>query len=43
MWDGWTDLGDTERGNRNPGSVNICRIAAALGVKPSVLFHRMGL
>lgn len=38
-----TYLGDVERGNRNVALVNICRIAAALGVKPSVLFQRMGL
>lgn len=38
-----TYLGDIERGNRNPALINICRIAAALGVKPSALFQRMGL
>ena len=38
-----TYLGDVERGNRNVALVNICRIAAALGVKPSTLFQRMGL
>ncbi len=38
-----TYLGDIERGNRNPALINICRIAAALEVKPSALFQRMGL
>lgn len=38
-----TYLGDIERGNRNVALLNICRIAAALGVKPSELFRRMGL
>lgn len=38
-----TYLGDIERGNRNPALINICRIAAALEVKPSDLFKRMGL
>jgi transcriptional regulator with XRE-family HTH domain len=38
-----TYLGDIERGNRNPALINICRIAAALEIKPSELFHRMGL
>jgi transcriptional regulator with XRE-family HTH domain len=38
-----TYLGDLERGNRNVALVNICRIAAALEVKPSVLFQRMGM
>jgi len=38
-----TYLGDIERGHRNPAMINICRIAAALGVKPSALFQRVGL
>ena len=38
-----TYLGDIERGNRNPALINICRIAAALEVKPSALFARIGL
>lgn len=38
-----TYLGDIERGNRNPALINICRIAAALGVKPADLFKRMGM
>ncbi len=38
-----TYLGDIERGNRNPALINVCRIAAALGVKPSGLFQKMGM
>ena len=38
-----TYLGDIERGNRNPALVNICRIAAALGMRPSQLLQRMGM
>jgi transcriptional regulator with XRE-family HTH domain len=38
-----TYLGDLERGNRNVALVNICRVAAALQVKPSALFQRMGM
>jgi len=38
-----TYLGDIERGGRNPGLVNICRIAQALEVEPSEIFVEMGM
>jgi len=38
-----TYVGDIERGGRNPGLVNICRIAQALEVEPSEIFIEMGM
>ena len=32
-------IGGIERGHRNPSLVNICRLAGALGVEPSVLME----
>ena len=34
-----TYVGGIERGERNPSLVNICRLAGALGVEPSVLLE----
>jgi len=33
----WRYISDVERGHRNIGLVNICRLARALGVPPSKL------
>ena len=38
-----TYVGDIERGGRNPGLVNICRLAEALEIRPSELFVEMGM
>ena len=38
-----TYLGDIERGGRNPGLVNICRLAEALEIEPSDIFVEMGM
>lgn len=32
-------IGGIERGHRNPSLANICRLAGALGVEPSVLME----
>ncbi len=34
-----TYVSGVERGERNPSLVNICRLAGALGVEPSVLME----
>jgi transcriptional regulator with XRE-family HTH domain len=38
----WTYVGGIERGERNPGLVNIMRLAKALGATPAALFEPAG-